>query len=558
MFVGIAFAQYNEQVTVIAPYQPVLTDVASKLNPTPRTIDTVFEKKSLSYNIFSRQVPTSFDIETIKPAKISGEPLQKLYPFKAKIGMGNYWTALAEIYAGNLRSEKFHYGGYLRHLSSWGELKIHNPLVDLMPGSTGISYNHSNMTNEMNLFGGYFTEKIRMNLDLLFQNELYHLPNNVLRPRILGNSSDRGRRIINDFTAKYVIQNNSAHKSNISYSANLTFNVNDIWNISQELSSGMALNIGGNPGFSGFFENSKFSADISADIFAITNLKNDSTKNDAIAYQFDIAPKYKLSYGIGTYSVGFKINTHSDFDYTDNKIFSAVSFYPCVDVNFQLIPNILHIAAGVNLNVNQNSQKILSVFNPVVLDFEQSIGHFVYRPAITKNHYLLLSAAIFKDLRFSVKGSFIQYKNLVSYSEDSNHWTLPVYTSTNSAQVTADLKYRWKDNLSIDLTGILNYYDEKVPYMPMLEGYLDIRYNWKEKIVAKTQLYVYSNMYSSSAFDERNISGAFDWSIELEYRITRQWAVFVRGNNLLNTRYYRWDGRPSYKFNFLIGAAFNM
>jgi hypothetical protein len=239
-----------------------------------------------------------------------------------------------------------------------------------------------------------------------------------------------------------------------------------------------------------------------------------------------------------------------------------VSFYPYLDLNYQIIPNILHIAAGMDISVNQNSQKILSALNPIVLDFEQSIGHFVYRPAITKKHFVLLSAAIFKDLRFSVKGSFIKYTNLVSYSDDSNYFHQSIYTSTNSAQVMADLKYRWKENLSIDLTGIINYYDEDVPYMPMFEGYLDIRYNWKEKIVAKTQLYAYSKMLRTTKTPtiagQFDIPGAFDWSIELEYRFTRRYGVFVRCNNLLNTRYYRWDGRPSYKFNFLIGAAFNM
>jgi hypothetical protein len=548
-------AQHNEQVTVVAPYQPILTEMATKLNGRPTTIDTTFAPKEMNYDILSRKVLMSFDIETIKPATISGEPLQKLYPFKARLGFGMYYTPLLEIYAGNLRSEKFHYGGYIRHLSSWGEIKVNN----------NTPYNHSNMTNEAKVFGGYFTDKVRMNLDIAFNNNLYHLPNNMVRPRIFG-ADDRGQRILNDLTANYVIRNNSAYKSNISYKVNLKFNFNEFYKMSRELSAGFNFDIGGNPGFGGVFEDSKFSANASADIFAINNIVAGDTNadKDALAYQFEITPKYTLSYGDGSYELGLKINTHSDFDYNDlvTPVFTAVTWIPYASVNYKIIPNILHIEAGADGSVNQNSQKIISLLNPLVLDLEHPLGHFVYRPATTRNYFIGLYTAIFKDLSFSVKGSFVQYKNLVSYSEDLRYLQTPEYFTANSAKVEGNFKYVFKNHLQIDLTGFLNYYDRKVTYLPLLEAKLDIRYNWKEKLVLKTQIYAYTGMLKSTEDEtidgQYDVPGAVDWNFEAEYRITRQWAVFARCGNLLNSRYYRWDGRPSYRFQVIGGVAFNL
>jgi outer membrane receptor protein involved in Fe transport len=81
----------------------------------------------------------------------------------------------------------------------------------------------------------------------------------------------------------------------------------------------------------------------------------------------------------------------------------------------------------------------------------------------------------------------------------------------------------------------------------------------QEKIIAKTQLYIYSQMDATgNVSDTKVIPGAVDWSFELEYRFNNKWGVFTRLNNLLDTRYYRWDTRPSYRFNFIVGATFSL
>ena len=70
----------KNEVTVIAAYEPTISD-AIKLNFNPSIRDSIFELPKFSYGIQSTQILTNFQIDPIKPAKIVGEPISKLYNY---------------------------------------------------------------------------------------------------------------------------------------------------------------------------------------------------------------------------------------------------------------------------------------------------------------------------------------------------------------------------------------------------------------------------------------------------------------------------------------------
>jgi hypothetical protein len=82
---------YREEITVVAPYEPTISD-AFKIDLRPVTGDTLPVKKSFTYEIRSGLLPTPFSPEPLKPARMVGEPLEKLYKNYLKAGFGNYLT----------------------------------------------------------------------------------------------------------------------------------------------------------------------------------------------------------------------------------------------------------------------------------------------------------------------------------------------------------------------------------------------------------------------------------------------------------------------------------
>jgi hypothetical protein len=69
---------YNEDIIVKTIFDPVVNE-AYKINDKPQTFNTKFEIPPFQYEKGTKQFPTTMVFEQIKPAKVKGEPLSKLY-----------------------------------------------------------------------------------------------------------------------------------------------------------------------------------------------------------------------------------------------------------------------------------------------------------------------------------------------------------------------------------------------------------------------------------------------------------------------------------------------
>ena len=111
---------YNERVVVTSRYKPVIGEI-HKLNVAPAITDTVTTmSKTFNYEIASRRLTSLYVPSRIKAARIIGEPSTRLYNNYLKLGFGNYWSPLAEVYYNSTRSKDYNYGIRATHHSSWG------------------------------------------------------------------------------------------------------------------------------------------------------------------------------------------------------------------------------------------------------------------------------------------------------------------------------------------------------------------------------------------------------------------------------------------------------
>jgi hypothetical protein len=166
--IGFAQKKPTDSTTIISveEYKPMLTD-AFKIKDNPIIKDTTKLTPKLKYSFLNKQVPVSFNVEPIKPAKVKGEPLVKLYRGYAKLGFGTNTTPLAELYYNAKRSKEFGYGFKAKHFSSTG---INNN------GYSGFS------ENGLSLFGKRFTKEFTLYGKLGYDryvNHYYGIPESL-------------------------------------------------------------------------------------------------------------------------------------------------------------------------------------------------------------------------------------------------------------------------------------------------------------------------------------------------------------------------------------------
>ncbi|MBL7883369.1 MAG: hypothetical protein JNL69_04835, partial [Bacteroidia bacterium] len=118
---------------------------ASKLNESPIINDSTKKIPINGYDFNSKKITPGYEVTSITPAQMQGEPLTKLYNGLVKIGMGTYTTPYAELWLNNLRSKEYAYGLRMKHLSSRATLQDY--------GFSGFS------DNEINLYGKKFLKE---------------------------------------------------------------------------------------------------------------------------------------------------------------------------------------------------------------------------------------------------------------------------------------------------------------------------------------------------------------------------------------------------------------
>lgn len=128
LLVGNLFGQggnLQREVTLYNDYRPSLGE-ARKYSFLPSVGDSVAIKQSVVYDINTKAFFPQYNFTPLPAAVIAPEERPKLYNSYLKVGFGTYMTPLAELSISNTISEKWAYGIYFGHLSSWGKVALDN------------------------------------------------------------------------------------------------------------------------------------------------------------------------------------------------------------------------------------------------------------------------------------------------------------------------------------------------------------------------------------------------------------------------------------------------
>lgn len=534
----------SEEVKVVAPYQPTISD-AYKINENPQILETgQIDIPDLDYTIRPRLLETKFELEPIRPARMIGEPLSKLYKSYAKIGYGNYKTPFAEFFYHNLRSKRHSYGVHLKHLSSAGNIKDKEKGIEYAgaTGKTGIS-----------VFGKKFIEGHTLSGNLDFDHKTVHFygydPDRFPQLETMKKDSIKQHFINIGFDAQLL--STYADKSKLKHQLNLKYyNLSDNYNAGEN-----------HVGIS-----AKLAKDISIIAYDLEQLRLNAgiqyynNSNDIFSHDnalVRINPHYTAIFKDFTFTVGTNAFVTAD-------TVSDLYFFPDIDLDVALVEKVLVLYAGLNGDATRNSFKSFSDENPFIISdipVEYTLDKLSFAAGIKGSFSSILSY----DLGIE-KTDFEQmpfFVNDTTYYLD-NRFNV-VYDNGEVLNVKAHFASQVKEKVKMLLKADFYEYtleNELEPWhRPTLTLDFGLQYNLRDKFLLNFNLLTYNERYArmynaQNDIVKKKLLGAVDMNFGIDYRYSKVLSVFLKLNNIEGVSHYEWNYYPTQKFNMLGGISY--
>ncbi len=128
----------------------------------------------------------------------------------------------------------------------------------------------------------------------------------------------------------------------------------------------------------------------------------------------------------------------------------------------------------------------------------------------------------------------------------------------NNFRIHGDVSYVNQDKFTISAGFNVNAYtglqvNKKAWHMLPFEVTGSFRWLAIEKLVLKSDLYIFEGGNALGKGGSIPIQGGFDLSAGGEYKINKQFSAWLDVNNILNDKYERWNNYPVYGLNVLGG-----
>lgn len=532
-----------DEVQVIAPYEPTISD-AFKINFNPSIEDTLQVNIEFDYLIHPVQIPVRFDMEPLNAARMRGEPLAKLYKGYVKAGIGNYSTPYLEGFYNTLRSNEYHYGAHVKHISSGGGID---------------DYAHSGYSeNAINLFGKRFYRNHTLHARFDYERDMVHFygfkPEEFPDQDFIEDLEQSDYRQRFNFVSPGVsFRSNYLDSTKLQHSFNLDYHyLGDSYDASEHklgFSANLEKSLREDP--MGFADRQTFNLDMDIDYY-----NNNTLLDTAHTALFKIAPTLSSTFKDFRFHVGINASIQADS-------VNHVRFYPLAGAEVNLINNVLFAYASLSGELSKHNMRDFSQVNP----FMQ-----------TSVPYAFMNKK--SQIRGGIKGSissFASYSISVSNSSISNY---PFFVTDISdplqnrfdviyddirlfnfrTEVFSNVGERLKVRFASDYYQYTLDNELEPWHEPTMKLSLNLQYNIQDKIILSSDTYARNSVYARGVSEENpriKIHGFHvDVSFGVEYRYTKILSVFLKLNNVQNQPLERWYNYPSHRFNVLGGASY--
>jgi hypothetical protein len=547
---NLMFAQNNDgnglnagQVNVVQDYKPTLAD-AIKINTNPTINDSAPAIQKLEYTSINKTLVTDYKIEPITPAKMKGEPLQKLNNNYAKVAFGNYFTSNLEAYIGSGRSKKMNYAFSGKHFSSAGNIKDH--------GYAGFS------ENLLKAQTSFFVPDHVIHANATYKNNSIHYygfdkDSNSVKPDF---TKSQNRQIYNLLEVNAALVQNTKNDEALYHEFNAGFyNYHDKFK-NQENSFNMMAALGKQVG-----------SELYGGRLLFNYFGNQSSPDSSEGAIFTINPFVKTSGRRWHARLGINVAIETDEGKTH--------FLPDVSGKYNIVEDIISVYADVKGYSYRNNFRSLSTTNPFIspdINFRTSTVKLDAVAGVRGN--------VNQHLYFNVNGAYKIIDSMAlfvnaPYMFDTLQSSFQViYDNVNIARFYGELGYVIENKITAATWLAFNKYSmekELKPWqLPALEAGVKGTYNLGDKIIVGLDVFYVGTRYAkilqfdkfnSAGIDfivaDRKLNGYVDASINAEYRYTKKLAAFIRLNNLVAKQYLIWNNYPSQRLNGVLGINFS-
>jgi hypothetical protein len=531
-FSGLIAQDINPtEVTVVEGFKSEIPE-SEKIKETTQFMDTTVVNKNQTYSFIDKTLDADYVSRPIKAAKVSGEKQSDLFRSTIMLGGGFPLTSLSSVSVNSLRKDNYSYGLTLNHFTS--------------RYSDENSEKYRNSLNQMHIFGKKIGEINIFVVNLDYDRKSVKHKYGLLPESITNTDKNRfsyskiGSSIFSRELSEYKLK----HRTH--------FFISDLNELSENqihLTTYLSKNIKGYP------------IQLIVDLDNFINYANTDSE-DILKTDVKIL---QLNSFISIEKYDFDIDLGFSSDYILDDLNGAeIGLFPYVNISKCLVKDILYIEGGLENNGYRNTIKSLSDDNPYIYAFATNqnvvfddFNTLDLRTTEENEAYLYMKNVIGKDEVFEGKLSYAYIVNAPIF------YKVPYYPNGKYLssyidvwRLHANANYEWQINDLVGIHSSVNYfnYDTIVSNKENINGNLGVSLNLDEKIKVNTSVSYLGKRKSVGGLQDSlqnyhiNYNDIFDLShqlhtnISIDYNYTKSISVYLRINNIFNSKQDMWEG----------------
>ena len=521
--VSIVHAQKDtsrrQTIEITSSYKPVLRNtVKINLYASPITADTT--RPRLAYNIPPQNLFFTYQPVSLKPLALDADTTLQLGDRnQLKVGFGSFVTPYV--------SGAFSFGDGKKNL-----LNVYGNYISSRGNIANQDFSEINVRGD----GSIFTPKNEIYAHAAFaQHEYYQYGYNHA---IDSFAKSDIRRSYQDLSAGVGFRNIAVNDLNFIYDPHM-----ELHTFSREgkaTETTLLLNLP--------FEK-KFGETVSVKVTAKGNFDKYQIKNSTLQVTnnlVELTPEFVY--------YGDRFTFHGGVTPAWNN--NDVNILPNIYAEAQLQKNVLIVQAGWIGNYIANSFRTLSGENPYMQDPTD------FNNTKETQYYGGIKATVGSHFSFNARAAFITYNNMplfINDSLDGKSFYIKNERRIDNLQIHGDMNFVNQDKFTLTAGLDLNTYtglldNAKAWELFPLKVTGSLRWNAFKQVLIKGDLAAFSGAKALlSNGSVKNLKGGTDISAGAEFKINKQFSAWLDFDNLLNSKYERWNNYPVYGLQVIGG-----
>ena len=518
----------DNSVTVVTSFEARLTDAERvRVNPVPPPPDTTSRRQT--YTIVPNPLEIEYPAPTIRPRAITRETPEPIKRGYAKIGFGVPNALYGDVSYDLIGQDNLDLGFYGKHYSFNNDKQVEN--MRASDTKVGVEGNY--------LFEQGFAVAGGLSYDTRTRSYYgYNFPE-LERDSNLTFEKNDVRQRFGTFGAHAKIYNGTRTEGDFDYSAGFGLYLTSAEPSVRE--TNFDINIAATKWING---TNPLDVELRADF---TNFKDTATQNLNVvslspSYTVVVADRIKLKAGVRLTS------QEDDFDVFPNFTASTV-----------IVESVLSAFAGVEGNVQKNTLRTLSDYNPWINT------RLRVRNSEATRYYGGIEGT-YRGIAYRAEAGYKYLDNLALYkTRRGDGDAIPdfnvVYDDGSQVYVQATATLPLVRDLDLSATFVQRFYsmeDEEKPWhLPSLSLNAAGIYTLANlPLQLRADLFLENGLpYQTVEGGADNLNALLDLSLSAEYTINDRFGAWVRVNNLLNNKRQRFFQYPTLGTNFMIGAT---